>query len=184
MSFPMKTACRQSLQRKSEGFPRTQLEPRLTTAKPPEKRCEMKPYTTIQLNVKVTEDTADQIRKLAITHDITVAEQLRRFIEQGLSVQCYEQNIDLIASIIRQELMSIYHPEDIQRRVAEQLEESLRKFEIAQRKSGKVSASGYFLLIKMMMYLTNQISVEDFVHMVEESGKLGVEYMKLSLIHI
>ncbi len=140
----------------------------------------MKPYTTIQLNVKVTEDTADQIRKLAITHDITVAEQLRRFIEQGLSVQCYEQNIDLIASIIRQELMSIYHPEDIQRRVAEQLEESLRKFEIAQRKSGKVSASGYFLLIKMMMYLTNQISVEDFVHMVEESGKLGVEYMKQS----
>lgn len=140
----------------------------------------MKPYTTIQLNVKVTEDTADQIRKLAITHDITVAEQFRRFIEQGLSVQCYEQNIDLIASIIRQELMSIYRPEDIQRRVAEQLEESLRKFEIAQRKSGKVSASGYFLLIKMMIYLTNQISEEDFVHMVEESGKLGVEYMKQS----
>jgi hypothetical protein len=46
----------------------------------------MKPYTTIQLNVKVTDTTADQIKRLAAFNQITVAEQLRRFIEEGLSV--------------------------------------------------------------------------------------------------
>ena len=107
----------------------------------------MKRYTTIQLNVKVTDTTADQIKRLAAFNQITVAEQLRRFIEEGLSVNSNAQHIDLIASIIRQELMAIYHPADIQRLVAGQLEETLKKFENTQRKSGKASAAGYFLLL-------------------------------------
>ena len=31
-----------------------------------------------------------------------------------------------------------------------------------------------------MMYLTGQISLEDFVRMAEQAGQLGVEYMKQS----
>lgn len=48
----------------------------------------MKPYTTVQLNVKVTDTTADQIKRLAAFNQITVAEQLRRFIEEGLAHGC------------------------------------------------------------------------------------------------
>ncbi|GEM_PF-1868055 len=114
----------------------------------------MKPYTTVQLNVKVTDTTADQIKRLAAFNQITVAEQLRRFIEEGLAINSNAQHIDLIASIIRQELMAIYHPADIQRLVAGQLEEILKRFENIQRKSGKTSAAGYFLLFKVLMYLT------------------------------
>ncbi len=58
-----------------------------------EKRCEMKPYTTIQLNVKVTDTTADQIKRLAAFNQITVAEQLRRFIDEGLAVNSNAQHI-------------------------------------------------------------------------------------------
>ena len=96
----------------------------------------MKPYTTIQLNVKVTDTTADQIKRLAAFNQITVAEQLRHFIEEGLSVNSNAQHIDMIACIIRQELTAIYHPADIQRLVAGQLEEMLKRFENTQRKSG------------------------------------------------
>ena len=138
----------------------------------------MKPYTTIQLNVKVTDTTADQIRRLAAFNQITVAEQLRCFIDEGLSVNSNAQHIDLIASIIRQELMAIYNPVDIQRLVVSGLEETLKKFENTQRKSGKVSAAGYFLLIKVLMYLTGQLNLEDFVKMAEQAGQMGVAFMQ------
>ncbi|MEY8356906.1 hypothetical protein AALB39_26670 [Lachnospiraceae bacterium 54-53] len=141
----------------------------------------MKPYTTVQLNVKVTDTTADQIKRLAAFNQITVAEQLRRFfIEEGLSVNSNAQHIDLIASIIRQELMAIYHPADIQRLVAGQLEETLKKFENTQRKSGKTSAAGYFLLLKVLMYLTGNLNAEDFAQMAEQAGQMGVAFMKQS----
>ncbi len=140
----------------------------------------MKPYTTIQLNVKVTDTTADQIKRLAAFNQITVAEQLRRFIEEGLSMNSNAQHIDLIASIIRQELMAIYHPADIQHLVAGSLEETLKKFENTQRKSGKASAAGYFLLLKVLMYLTGQPNVEDFTRMAEQAGQMGVAFMKQS----
>ena len=140
----------------------------------------MKPYTTVQLNVKVPDTTADSIKRLAAFNQITVAEQLRRFIEEGLSVNGNAQHIDLIASIIRQELTAIYHPADIQRLVAGQLEETLKKFENTQRKSGKASAAGYFLLLKVLMYLTGQLNVEDFTLMAEQAGQMGVAFMKQS----
>lgn len=90
------------------------------------------------------------------------------------------QHIDLIASIIRQELMAIYHPADIQHLVVSSLEETLRKFENTQRKSGKASAAGYFLLLKVLMYLTGQLSVEDFARMAEQARQMGVAFMKQS----
>lgn len=140
----------------------------------------MKPYTTVQLNVKVTDTTADQIKRLAAFNQITVAEQLRRFIEEGLSVNSNAQHIDLIASIIRQELTAIYHPADIQRLVAGQLEETFKRFENTQRKSGKTSAAGYFLLLKVLMYLTGNLSAKEFAQMAEQAGQMGVEFMKQS----
>ena len=40
----------------------------------------MKPYTTVQLNVKVPDTTADSIKRLDASNQVTVAEQLRCFI--------------------------------------------------------------------------------------------------------
>jgi hypothetical protein len=39
--------------------------------------------------------------------------------------------------------------------VVNSLEETLKKFENTQRKSGKASAAGYFLLLKVLMYLVD-----------------------------
>lgn len=140
----------------------------------------MKPYQTIQLNVKVTDQSADEIKKLAISRHQTVAELLRHFIDEGLKVHSYEQNIDFIAGIIQQEFTSVYHIEDIRAAVNQTFEEHLPKINQNLLKSGKASAAGYFLLIKVLMEMTGIDSLSDFVRMAEQSGTLGTEYMKQS----
>ena len=140
----------------------------------------MKPFQTIQLNVKVAEQTADEIKRLAISRHQTVAELLRHFIDEGLKIHSYEQNIDFIAGIIRQEFTSVYHIEDIRAAVNQTFEEHMPKINRNLLKSGKVSAAGYFLLIKVLMEMGGLDSLADFVRMAEQAGTLGTEYMKQS----
>ena len=87
----------------------------------------MKPFQTIQLNVKVPEQTADGIKRLAISRHQTVAELLRHFFEEGLKIHSYEQSIDFIAGIVRQEFTSVYHIEDIRAAVNQTFEEHMPK---------------------------------------------------------
>ena len=80
----------------------------------------MKQQDRVQLCVKVTSHTAEQIKKLANSNNIGVAEHLRCFIEKGLDIEGYTQNVDFIATIIRQEFASVYHIEDIKAVVEQQ----------------------------------------------------------------
>ncbi len=134
----------------------------------------MKQEPTIQLCVKVAAHTSEQIKKLAVTNNIGVAEQLRQFIDRGLSVEGYSQNIDFIASIIRQELMAIYHLEDI-KAVMEQQTNRIAKMHM---KSGKIDAAAFFLLIKVLMNIAHEGSEDQFDQMLNEAVTLGVDYMQ------
>ena len=117
---------------------------------------------------------AEQIKKLAAANNIGIAEQLRQFIEKGLAVEGYSQNIDFIASIIRQELMAIYHLEDI-KAVVEQQTNRIAKMHM---KSGKVDAAAFFLLIKVLMNVAHEGTEDQFDQMLNEAVSLGVDYMQ------
>lgn len=117
---------------------------------------------------------AEQIKKLAAANNIGIAEQLRQFIEKGLAVEGYSQNIDFIASIIRQELMAIYHLEDI-KAVVEQQTNRIAKMHM---KSGKVDAAAFFLLIKVLMNVAHEGTEDQFDQMLNEAVTLGVDYMQ------
>ena len=134
----------------------------------------MKQEPTIQLCVKVPAHIAEQIKKLAAANNIGIAEQLRQFIEKGLAVEGYSQNIDFIASIIRQELMAIYHLEDI-KAVVEQQTNRIAKMHM---KSGKVDAAAFFLLIKVLMNVAHEGTEDQFDQMLNEAVTLGVDYMQ------
>ncbi len=134
----------------------------------------MKQEPTIQLCVKVPTHTAEQIKKLAVANNIGIAEQLRQFIEKGLAVEGYSQNIDFIASIIRQELMAVYHLEDI-KAVVEQQTNRIAKMHM---KSGKVDAAAFFLLIKVLMNVAHEGTEDQFDQMLNEAVTLGVDYMQ------
>lgn len=134
----------------------------------------MKQEATVQLCVKIPVHTAEQIKKLADADSIGVAEQLRRFIDKGLSIEGYSQNIDFIAGIIRQELMAVYHIEDI-KAVVEQQANRIAKMHM---KSGKIDAASFFLLIKVLMNVAHEGTDDQFDQMLNEAVTLGVDYMQ------
>ncbi len=125
----------------------------------------------------MTDQTAGEIKKLAISRHQTMAELLRHFIDEGLNIHSYEQNIDFIAGIIRQEFTAVYHIQAVVNRTFDSYMEKLNRNLL---KSGKASAAGYFLLIKMLKEMGGLNSLEDFVRMAEQAGTLGTEYMKQS----
>lgn len=40
--------------------------------------------------------------------------------------------------------------------------------------------AGYFLLLKVLLYLTGNLSAEEFAQMAEQAGQMGVVFMKQS----
>ena len=58
--------------------------------------------------------------KKADREHISRNEQIRRFIKKGLTVDGYAEDIDFIASIIRQEFTAVYHIGDIKAVVEQQ----------------------------------------------------------------
>lgn len=129
---------------------------------------------TIQLTVKVRKHTAEQIKKLADYNSVGVAEQLRMFIDKGLSIQGYSQDVDFITGIIRQEMMAIYHIDDIKAVVKDQNNRIAKML----MKSSKLSSASYFLLLKLVMGFSKDISIEEAVELTEDSILLGVNYMQ------
>ena len=98
-------------------------------------------------SVYLTKEMCSQIDKMADRGHISRNEQIRRYIEKGLAVEGYSQDIDLIAGIIRQEVQAVYHIEDI-KAVVEQQANRIAKMHM---KSGKVDAAAFFLLVKVLM---------------------------------
>jgi len=68
----------------------------------PEKKKDEKITTSIYL----TKQMCGEIDKKADREHISRNEQIRKYIEKGLSIESYEENIDLITAIIRQEVDS------------------------------------------------------------------------------
>ena len=91
-------------------------------------------------SVYLTKEMCSQIDKMADRGHISRNEQIRRYIEKGLAVEGYSQDIDLIAGIIRQEVQAVYHIEDI-KAVVEQQANRIAKMHM---KSGKVDTAAFF----------------------------------------
>lgn len=125
-------------------------------------------------SVYLTKDMCRQIDKIADREHISRNEQIRRYIEKGLAVEGYSQDIDLIAGIVRQELQAIYHIEDI-KAVVEQQTNRIAKMHM---KSGKIGAAAFFLLIKVLMNVAHEGTEEQFDQMLNEAVSLGVDYMQ------
>lgn len=125
-------------------------------------------------SVYLTKEMCDQIDKVAGREHISRNEQIRRYIEKGLTVDGYTENIDFIAGIIRQEFTSVYHIEDI-KAVMEQQTNRLAKMLM---KSGKLDGAAFFLLIKVLMNMAHAGTEDEFDQMLNEAVTLGVDYMQ------
>jgi len=132
------------------------------------------PEKSLKRSINFSPETLKTLDTLAAKNDTTTSELVRQFVEKGLSVEGYRQDIDFIASIIRQELMAIYHIEDI-KAVVEQQTNRIAKMHM---KSGKVDAAAFFLLIKVLMNVAHEGTEDQFDQMLNEAITLGVDYMQ------
>ncbi len=132
------------------------------------------PEKSLKRSINFSPETLKTLDTLAAKNDTTTSELVRQFVEKGLSVEGYRQDIDFIASIIRQELMAIYHIEDI-KAVVEQQTNRIAKMHM---KSGKIDAAAFFLLVKVLMNVAHEGTEDQFDQMLNEAVTLGVDYMQ------
>ena len=132
------------------------------------------PEKSLKRSINFSPETLKTLDTLAAKNDTTTSELVRQFVEKGLSVEGYRQDIDFIASIIRQELMAIYHIEDI-KAVVEQQTNRIAKMHM---KSGKIDAAAFFLLVKVLMDVAHEGTEDQFDQMLNEAVTLGVDYMQ------
>lgn len=131
-----------------------------------------KPTQKRSINFSI--ETIETLDKLAAKKQTTASELVRRYVEKGLSLEGNREDIDFIASIIRQELMAVYHVEDM-KGICDHNTNRLAKILM---KIGKINGAIFFLLIKVLINLTNEGSEDDFEQMLSEAVKLGVDYMQ------
>ena len=129
---------------------------------------------TQKRSINFSTDTLDTLDKLAAKKQTTTSELVRGYVEKGLSLEGNREDIDFIASIIRQELMAVYHVEDM-KGICDHNTNRLAKILM---KIGKINGAIFFLLIKVLINLTNEGSEDDFEQMLSEAVKLGVDYMQ------
>ena len=125
-------------------------------------------------SINFTPDMLEALDKLAATKHTTTSELVRGFVEKGLGVDGYRQDIDFITQIIRQEIQSVIRMEDFEK-VVQKNTDRIAKM---QMKSGKISAAAFFLLIKGLINLSNEGTELVFEQMLADAVGLGVDYMQ------
>lgn len=129
---------------------------------------------TTKRSITLHNNMLEQIEKLAYQNNINTSEQIRRFIDEGLKIKGYRQDIDMIADIIRSEFNSIYRLEDIK----QLLDSQANRLEKMISKLGKINCGQLFLLISMFLEIVAEDSHEKFDTILKKSMYNGIDYMQ------
>ena len=141
---------------------------------------------TIKRSFVLDVSTLEQLEKLALKQGIGTSELVRQYIDKGLNIEGHKQDVDFIASVVRQELTAIYHTDDIKKvmekvvesKVEPLIEKQINRIAKMHMKSGKISSAEFFLLIKVLIYMWDEKADYDFDQMLTEAITLGVDYMQ------
>lgn len=132
------------------------------------------PEKSVKRSINFSSDTLKTLDTLAARNHTTTSELVRQFVDKGLSVDGYKEDVDFIATIVRQELMAVYHIEDI-KNVVEQQANRLAKMLM---KIGKMSSAEFYLMLKVLMNVAHDGTEDQFDQMLNEAITLGVDYMQ------
>ncbi len=125
-------------------------------------------------------DTLKTLDTLAAKKHTSTSDLVRQYVDKGLSVEGYREDVDFIAGIIRQELTAIYNLSDIKAIVEQQTTRIVKML----MKTGKLDAAAFYLLIKVLMTFADEGSQDQFDQMLNEAITLGVEYMQKKDVQI
>ncbi|WP_110463463.1 hypothetical protein [Ruminiclostridium sufflavum] len=106
----------------------------------------------------------EEMEKLAAIRGLTVSDIVREFVEKGLAVDGYKNDIDFITEIIHRELKEVLEPQ-------------VNRIVKLLMKIGKASAGTMYSNLKLIQLVTDE-DEQAYFEMVNKSLRLGVEYMK------
>lgn len=115
-------------------------------------------------SIRFKTESIESMKKLAAIRKVTVSDIVREYVEKGLSVDSYKDDIDFITEIIHKELKEVLEPQI--NRIVKML-----------MKIGKVSAGTMYTNLSLLQ-LINDENQEAYYEMLTNSLRLGVEYMK------
>ena len=121
----------------------------------------------VQVTVVLPQKMYDDLMTVAKTKHKNLSDIMRGFISKGLNVESYQENIDFLTGIIRQEIKA---------------ESSKQANRLAAMlfKVGAITSSNYFLAVKMLSDVISPSMQEDFKDINSNARKLGIDYMKQS----
>jgi len=121
----------------------------------------------VQITVVLSQKMYDEVKSLAAVRHINISEVVRGFIAKGLTVQFYQDNIDFLSGIIRQEVKA-------------EIGKQANRLAAMLFKIGVISAGNYFMAARTLSDVISPSMQEDFKDINSNARKLGIDYMKLS----
>ena len=110
----------------------------------------------------------EEIEKLANHRNCFASDVIRDFVDKGLSVQGYKDDVDFLVSIIRQE-------------VKVEMRAQANRLAAMMYKIGVIAAANYFMDVQMMSDVINPSMQADFKDIHSNAQKQGREYMNLKI---
>ena len=118
-----------------------------------------------EVHLRVSDDVHEKIKKIADSEGESISEITRRLIDDGLTLKVGNENKDILATIVREELQAVLKPHV----------ERLAKI---NSKSGHMSATAAFLNVQALMSLVPKENQRPVRAMYEKARKMAVGYMK------
>ena len=115
-------------------------------------------------SIRFKAKSIEEMEKLAAIRGLTVSDIVREFVEKGLAVDGYKNDIDFITEIIHRELKEVLEPQ-------------INRIVKLLMKIGKASAGTMYSNLKIIQLITDE-DEQAYFEMVNKSFRLGVEYMK------
>ena len=124
----------------------------------------------LKRSIRFEADTIKEVQKIAALKNVSVSDIVRDYVKKGLTIDSYKKDTDLISEIVKEELKDVLEPQV--NRIVKML-----------MKIGKVSAGAMYSNLNLIHHITDQ-EHKEFYEMINQSFRLGVDYMKKKDIEI
>ncbi|MBU8711122.1 hypothetical protein KM924_01275 [Brevibacillus parabrevis] len=123
---------------------------------------------TVQITVKLPKKQYDALKKYAASKHLSMADIVRAFVQKGMSVEAYTEEIDFITAIIRQEIKIAI--DGLSNRLAGLASKDLI-----------MSAASYYSTIAIIADLIDTNRYTTFREIEKKARRLAVDYVKMKL---
>lgn len=130
---------------------------------------------TKRKNVTFDIDTAKTIELLASKNDVSDSEIIRRLVKASLKKELVKEDLEGFSNILNREIQNAISEEKIMRHISQQTNRLAKMM----MKVGKVSAGGFYLLLKVLEGVFELDDYDKRKDLYEAAVRLGVRYMKV-----